>query len=393
MVIKVSTLLTHNTSVIVDTNPTLGGPLNVNNFPIENSGSPVTITGNEYPLTSGAAGQVLTTNGFGITSWQNPIAGPITLIGDVTGSGLSPVTTTLSDSGVVASTYGSSNTVGVFSVNSKGRITAASNAPIVITPANAGLGFVTNALQVINAGGAPSIQEGTGAPSGAAIIGALYVDQANTNGNGIWRYNGTSWDVIAKNLSLYSESTSVFVAPIASGANSIALGDGAQTEASAVDSLAIGNQSLARTQGSVVQASGRFASTGDAQTGRYLMRSHTINALPVELFINGTAGGVRLVLPDDSTWTFKVTITGHRTDASNGHAGYTAAGVIYRASGASTTAIQGSVQKTVLAESNQSWDINISADPTYGSLKITVTGEAGKTIRWVALVETVEVTN
>jgi hypothetical protein len=111
------------------------------------------------------------------------------------------------------------------------------------------------------------------------------------------------------------------------------------------------------------------------------------------MFIDGTAGSIRLILPDDATWTFRVTITGHRTDLGNGHAGYTASGVIYRGSGANTTAIQGSVNKMVLAESNPSWDINISADNINGSLRLLVTGETGKIIRWLALVETVEITN
>lgn len=194
-------------------------------------------------------------------------------------------------------------------------------------------------------------------------------------------------------LKLYAENPAIYITPVALGNNSIALGDGAQTSSTALDSLAIGLQSLARTQGSIVQASGRFSSTGDAQAGRYLLRSITINSVPTELFIDGTAGSVRLVLPDDATWTFRVTITGHRTDSPDGHAGYTSSGVIYRTSGPSTTAILGSIQKSVLAESNQVWDINTSADPINGSIKITVVGETGKTIRWVALVETVEITN
>jgi hypothetical protein len=111
------------------------------------------------------------------------------------------------------------------------------------------------------------------------------------------------------------------------------------------------------------------------------------------MFIDGTAGSVRLTLPDDATWTFRVTVTGHRTDLGNGHAGYTAQGVIYRGAGAASTTIQGSVNKVVLAESNPSWDINISADATNGSIRILVTGENAKTIRWVAVVETVEITN
>lgn len=393
MGIKVSTLLAHNTSVVDDLTPSLGGPLTTNSNPIVNGGSPVTITGNDYPITSGLSGQVLTTNGLGTLTWQSPASGSITLVGDVTGSGLSPVTTTIAPTGVVAGAYGSASVVATYAVNSKGQLTAAGNAPISITPSQAGLGNVTNALQVINAGGAPSIQEGSGTPSPPGNAGAIYIDRAVTNGNGIYYYDGVAWQVVAQKLNLYNEKSSVFTAPVAQGNNSIALGEGAETTIAATDSLAIGMQSLGRTPGGVVQASGRFATNGDAQAGRYLLRTTTIDGTATEMYINGTNGGQRLTLPDDSTWTFKVTVTAHRTDLNNGHAGYTAAGVIYRNAGVATTSIQGSVQKTVLAESNPTWDINITADATNGSLRVRVTGEAGKQIRWVALVETVEITN
>jgi hypothetical protein len=221
----------------------------------------------------------------------------------------------------------------------------------------------------------------------------MYVDRSVTNGDGIFYYDGTTWQVIAQKLNLYDEKTNGFIAPVAQALDSIALGSGAETATTATGSLAIGLQSLGRLPGGVVQASGRFASNGDAQAGRYMLRTTTISSSPTEMFINGTAGLSRLILPDDSTWTFRITVTGHRTDLGNGHAGYTAAGVIYRGAGAPSTAIQGSVQKVVLAESNPSWDINISADNINGSLKVTVTGENSKTIRWVALIETVEITN
>lgn len=393
MAIKVSTLLGHNTVVQDDATPVLGGDLNTNGFEIANGASPVTISGNDYPTNTGTAGQVLTTDGFGNLSWQSAASGSITLVGDVTGSGFSPVSTTISNTTVIPGPYGSASTVGVFTVNSQGRLTAASNAPISITPAQAGLGNVTNSLQVINAGGSPSIREGTGAPAGSDTLGAIYIDRSVTDGNGIFFYDGSTWQVVGQKLNLYSEKTNGFVTPVAAALDSVALGSGAETQTGATGSLAIGLQSLARTQGGVVQASGRFASNGDAQTGRYLLRTHTINNTPTEMFIDGTAGSVRLVLPDDATWTFKITVTGHRTDLGNGHAGYTAAGVIYRGSGAGTTSIQGSVNKVVLAESNPAWDINISADNTNGSLRILVTGETGKIIRWLALVETVEITN
>lgn len=181
--------------------------------------------------------------------------------------------------------------------------------------------------------------------------------------------------------------------PSAGGDNSIALGSGATTISGATGSLAIGNQSLARLPGSEVFANGRFGSSGDAQSGKYMLRAATTNGFATQLFIDGSNGSQRLTIPDDSTWTFTVTVTAHRTDASDGHAGFKAEGVVYRAAGANTVAFQGAPTVTVLGRSNVTWNINITADTTHGSLAIAVTGQAGKTIRWVALVETLEVTN
>jgi len=395
MAIKVSTLLAHNTELSLDLTPTLGGNLFTNNFYIANGVNPVVISGNGYPTNTGTSGQVLTTDGAGLTSWQSAASGSITLVGPVTGSGISPVTTTITPTGVTVGTYGSASATGVFTVNAAGQITSAVTAPISITPSQAGLGNVTNQLQVINAGGSPSIRQGTGAPVGPDTLGAIYIDRAVTNGDGILFYDGAAWQVIGQKLNLYDEKSTSFVAPVAQGTNSIALGEGATTSTTAPDSLAIGMQSLARIQGGIVQASGRFSNTGDAQAGRYLLRGVSIDGTPngTELLVDGNGGSVRLTLIDNSTWTFKVTVTAHRTDLDNGRAGYTAAGVIYRTSGVATTSIQGSVNKVVLAESNPAWDINISADATNGSLRVRVTGEAGKIIRWVALVETVEITN
>lgn len=192
-------------------------------------------------------------------------------------------------------------------------------------------------------------------------------------------------------LQLYVENPVSPSTPSATGNNSVALLSA--SHASAQDSLAIGVQSLSRIQGGVVQASGRFASSGDAQTGRYLLRTNTINNIPTTMFVDGTAGAVTITMPDNSTWTFRITITGHRTDVNDGHAGYEFKGVIYRDSGVASTAIQGKTSKTVFAESNTPWDANVFADTVNGGFTVTVTGQTGKIIRWLALVETVEITN
>lgn len=247
----------------------------------------------------------------------------------------------------------------------------------------------------------PRILTGTGAPGTTsdtidAPVGSFYLDNTgdsytkHTAGSGTGRWAETGSGSTSQ---LTNENASSPNPPVADGINSIALGSGAHTDTEAPNSLAIGDQSLSRYPGSVVVANGRFGSAGDAQAGLYLLRTVTVNNVFTEAFFDGTNGTSRMVLPDDSTWTFTATITGHRQDAGDGHAGYKVEGVVYRGSGVASVAILGAPVMNVIAESNSAWDVKVAADTTNGSLRVTVKGEPGKIIRWVARVETVEVTN
>jgi hypothetical protein len=236
----------------------------------------------------------------------------------------------------------------------------------------------------LTAGPGISVSSSTGAVtiSNTGVTSIIAGTNTYVSGSGAITINGPK---------LYAEAPSSPTLPSAAGTNSVALGFAAT--AGAAKSLAIGEQSLTRIQGGVVQASGRFASAGDAQVGRYLLRTVTVTNVPTEMFVDGVGGSVRLVLPDDATWTFTAVVTGHRTDAADGHAGFELKGVIYRVAGATSVVMQGTKNTTTIARSNTPWTASVSADTVNGSLKLTVTGENSKTIRWVALVEVVEVTN
>jgi hypothetical protein len=91
--------------------------------------------------------------------------------------------------------------------------------------------------------------------------------------------------------------------------------------------------------------------------------------------------------------TFKVRIAARRTDAVGGAAGYEFTGVIRKDATAASTTLTGTPSKVVLGETNTGWDAVVSADTTNGSLRITVTGEAAKTIRWGAVADMVLITN
>lgn len=199
-------------------------------------------------------------------------------------------------------------------------------------------------------------------------------------------------DIPEDYINLYKENYQEGTAyPAPTGANSIAIGVGAQSLAA--NSIAIGEQSQARHRGAFVHASGRFQTSGDAQVGRYILKGVTTNNFQKELFLDGPMGTAPLILPDESTWTFTATITAHRTDATDGHAGFQVRGVIYRTFGATSVAFQGTPIVDVISRSNLNWTINTSANSVNGSLSFTVQGESGKTIRWMASIETVEITN
>ena len=69
--------------------------------------------------------------GISILSGFNTGDQTITLTGDITGAGSGAFTTTLSNSGVTANTYGSSTAIPVLTVDAKGRITSASTVGII----------------------------------------------------------------------------------------------------------------------------------------------------------------------------------------------------------------------------------------------------------------------
>lgn len=247
-------------------------------------------------------------------------------------------------------------------------------------------------VRIIQGAGLP----GSSSDTDTALRGSLYMD--NTTGIAYSKVlNGTGtdkWSSLTESSQQLYEEFAVSPTPSTpQGSNSITLGQGAVTEVTANDSIAMGNQALARHPGAIVHANGRFGSSGDAQVGDYILRTITGTAVPTMLFLDGPSGEQKLILPDNSTWTFTITITAHRTDANDGHAGYEVKGVIYRDSGAATVNFQGITTTTVIAESNPEWDINIFADTDDGSLALMVTGQTGKIIRWLARVQTVELTN
>lgn len=153
-----------------------------------------------------------------------------------------------------------------------------------------------------------------------------------------------------------------------------------------------GYQAKATHYGQFAYASGRLAQAGDAQTSLYVLRRQTDNAAPTELFLDGARQ--RLTVPPGSTWTFEILVVARSQDEPQPeipvtqHAGYRIQGVVYNMLG--TLSVEG-LTRTVLFESDATWDVSVTVDAASGALALKVTGSASKSIRWVASVRTAEV--
>ena len=99
----------------------------------------------------------------------------------------------------------------------------------------------------------------------------------------------------------------------------------------------------------------------------------------------------QVILPNNSAYAFHGTIVA-RQQASQGTAcaAWKIEGLIRREANAGTTVLVDST--TTVIDNTPSWGMALTADTTNGGLKITVTGASSTNIRWVATVNTSEVT-
>lgn len=162
---------------------------------------------------------------------------------------------------------------------------------------------------------------------------------------------------------------------------------GAANSAQSNYAICFGIAGRGKRYGEIVQSSGALAATGDTQSTQITISGTTTSGTATVI----TTGSFLLPLDNDSTLYFDVKIVARRTDADNESAAFKLEGCIDRNTNAASTALVGAVTKTFVARDSASWDVLADADTTNGALRITVTGETGKTIRWAAFVRLVEV--
>jgi len=174
------------------------------------------------------------------------------------------------------------------------------------------------------------------------------------------------------------------ISNVANAVNSVVVGGGYSTTRSIVANFVSPASNAPISSGSGVQ-----------QTALLVLGRQTTDATPTVLASNSSAVGTtnQVILPNNSAYTFQGTCIANVT-AGGTTSGWKFEGVIKRGANAASTALVAAVTPTVIAQDvgAVTWVLAITADTTNGGIKVEVTGAAATTIRWVAKIETTEVT-
>jgi hypothetical protein len=270
----------------------------------------------------------------------------------------------------------------------------------------------TNATALgANSGGQGS-QAVTG--SGAMALGGSYASGTdsfaaavanNTSSYGALQANAVAIGQNAKchansalSLGFFSNATGSYSVAIgygatASGGYSIAISGDYSSSASATGAVALGTAVVANTVGKYAYSGGLLGAVGASQTGTFVLGVTTSSATATVLATNGSAAGAlnQVIVPNNSAYAFSgIIVARQRAPYGTESAAWRVEGLIRREGTAASTTL---VASTVTAISNvPGWTLALSADTTNGGLAVTATGSATASIRWVATIQTSEVT-
>jgi len=182
---------------------------------------------------------------------------------------------------------------------------------------------------------------------------------------------------------------------VTAGQTAVAIGYNAQgTNQGAV---AIGPWAGTDFQGEIAFGTGRWTANGDFKLSMVPLRVQTTDATVTEMTTGkgdqGAVAASAIVLTNNSTYIFDVDIVARKSTTGTDYSAWNLKGCINREANAASTALVGSVTKTLIGQTAgaSTWDVSMTADTTNGRPNISVTGQAGTTIRWVGNVRMTKV--
>ena len=224
------------------------------------------------------------------------------LTGDVIGTGTSSISTYLSSTGVTAGTYGAAGSVGTFTVDAKGRITAAGNAAIQIASSQVS-DFSSAARGAISAGTGISYNSTTGAISSTITQYTDAMARATVSaGTGI-SYNSTTGVISTSaipNSSLSNSSVTVGTTAISLGGSSTTLAGLTSVSSTSFTGALTGNADTATklATGRSIALSGDATGSATFDGSAGVTISATLAASGVTAGTYGTAAKIPAVTVD-----------------------------------------------------------------------------------------------
>ena len=143
--------------------------------------------------------------------------------------------------------------------------------------------------------------------------------------------------------------------------------------------------------GQVAHASGRFATSGDAQASELIWRIKTTGVTQTEMFLDGASR--RAIVWGFSSWAFHGHVIARNTTTDNS-AIWEFKGAIKRSAGV-VSLVGAGITQTLIANDGEAWmlvgNVVVDAEVANVSLRIRVTGLAVTNISWVAHARLVQV--
>jgi hypothetical protein len=219
------------------------------------------------------------------------------------------------------------------------------------------------------------------------------VGSFSTIGGGGQNYANGSLSTIGGGGSTDTSTGSNSLGNSTNGTGSTVCGGVSNNSAGDYSTVIGGNSGRSTLYGQVSHAAGSFGNRGDAQHSILIARRATSDATAnTVLTLDGSTPGStnRLTIAASTAWSFLIKISAYNTTDNAAASGFLKGGI--RRNAANGTALIGSVTSETWTEAAMSTaTVSAVADDTNEALEIRVTGIAGKSIRWVAVVDITQV--